>query len=163
MAKTYEPIATQTVTGSATGTITFSSIPSTYSDIVVVCKFLKTTSDNISINFNGDTTSIYSETFMTGNGSSATSSRESGAPRILLSNGIGDGTNGMEIIVFKSYANTSVYKSILSRNGDSSIGTGAGIGLWRSFSAISSFSLNTQSYNPWNPGSTFTIYGIKAA
>ena len=36
MAKTYTPIATQTLS-TATANVTFSSIPSAYTDLVIVC------------------------------------------------------------------------------------------------------------------------------
>ena len=39
MASTYTPIASSTVTGSSTTTVTFSSIPATYTDLIVVSNY----------------------------------------------------------------------------------------------------------------------------
>jgi hypothetical protein len=161
MPSTYESIATTTLTSSA-NTVSFTSIPATYTDIVVSCKFQKTTTDNFWINFNGDSASNYSETWMVGNGSSAASGRESSTTRILLSNGVGDGPNGMAIIHIFSYLG-STNKTILTRNGDAAIATAAAAGLWRNTAAITSLAITTQVVNPWNAGTTFTLYGIKAA
>jgi hypothetical protein len=74
---TYEAIATQTL-GSAAASVTFSSIPSTYTDLVLVCNF-ETSSNAIAgvyIQFNGDTSTNYSSTNLIGNGSTAESSRQ---------------------------------------------------------------------------------------
>jgi len=54
MPKTYEPIATTTL-GSNQTTITFSSIPSTYTDLVIVSNMGTTTASYPFIRFNGDT------------------------------------------------------------------------------------------------------------
>ena len=64
MAITYEPIATTTL-GSATASVTFSSLGS-YTDIVLVCSVQSASSGDarINIRFNGDTASNYSGTCM---------------------------------------------------------------------------------------------------
>jgi hypothetical protein len=73
MAITYDPIAT-TILGSAAASITFSSIAATYTDLVIV---VKGGCDNGSLRmqFNSDTGSNYSELTMSGNGSTASSSK----------------------------------------------------------------------------------------
>jgi hypothetical protein len=162
MPLTYDFIAKTILSGNA-HTITFSSIPSTYTDILIKCRFVKSSNDNFWLNFNGDGASNYSETMMHTNGTTAGSSRETTTTRILLTNGVGYGNNGIYILQIFSYANTSFSKTVLSRNGDSGIGVGAGVGLWRNTAAISSLSITTQSYAPWGVGTTFSLYGIKAA
>ena len=74
---TYTPIATTTASGSASS-VTFSSIPSTYTDLVIVADILgaASTADAV-LRFNSDTTSNYSETVIRGDGSSAASARYS--------------------------------------------------------------------------------------
>lgn len=70
MAATYEPIATTTASGSSSS-ITFSSISSAYTDLVLVANASVTSgSDTAILRFNGDTGSNYSRTFLSGNGSS---------------------------------------------------------------------------------------------
>ena len=72
MAITYEPIATTTL-GSAQASVSFSSF-SGYTDLVLVCVATTASDDQfLSVQFNGDTGSNYSNTYMTGNGSTATS------------------------------------------------------------------------------------------
>jgi hypothetical protein len=74
---TYEAIATQTL-GSAAASVTFSSIPGTYTDLVlVVAGTLTTGTENIVMQFNGDTGSNYSVTSLLGDGSTASSFRSS--------------------------------------------------------------------------------------
>ena len=74
MPVTYTPIATYNGDGSAT-TITFSSIPQTYTDLVLVMPIFTTVNANESVRINGDTGNNYSSTWITGNGSTAASSR----------------------------------------------------------------------------------------
>ena len=62
-----------------------------------------------------------------------------------------------------SYSNTSTNKSVLVRYGSASQGTMAQIGLWRNTVAITSLEITTDGGQTFNTGSTFTLYGIKAA
>ena len=83
--QTYTPIARQVI-ASATGTVTLSSIPGTYTDLVLIISATATTgADDLLLQFNGDTASNYSETILTGTGSgNATSTRFSTQTAILL-------------------------------------------------------------------------------
>ena len=169
MPKTYEPIQTQTI-GTAVATITLSSIPQTYTDLVVIASVGNaTTSSNMLIRFNSDTASNYSQTTLAGDGSTAASNRYSGATNIspIEREEISDiaSTYSVSIININNYSNTTTYKSTLSKSGtpnSSSPGTDVQAGLWRSTAAITSITLlvNTGSFTV---GSTFTLYGIKAA
>jgi hypothetical protein len=76
MPATYEPIATYTAP-SAQASYTFSSIPSTYTDLVLVANFGKSADTAIKYRVNGDTGSNYSVTALYGDGSSAGSFRTS--------------------------------------------------------------------------------------
>lgn len=164
MANTYEPIATQTL-GSATATVTFSSIPSTYTDLVLITS-VKTTSaaQNLLMRVNSDTGSNYSTTLVTGSGSSTASVRTSNATQGALDNyGYADtASNNITIVNLMNYSNTSTYKTWLSRANNAGNGTTALVGLWRSSSAINAIEIFIGS-NTMTAGSTFTLYGIKAA
>ena len=161
--KTYEPIATQTLGASATS-VTFSSIPSTYTDLVLVL-VAKTTSSgqNLYINFNNDFTSLYSRTLMFGNGSTAGSNRNSSQTAILdFYVGLNVSGDSLHIINIMNYSNTTTNKTILWRNGRTGEATQAIVGLYRSTSAINRIDLSCLGLNIAT-GSTFTLYGIAAA
>jgi len=160
MPTTYDPIATQTL-GSAASSVTFSSIPSTYTDLVLVVNSARTTSnDAVSLEFNGDTGSNYSRLLMYGTGSSAATFRESNATLIEI--GVQDTSNCTNIFNVMNYANTSSNKSVVARANATGVRVSAGIGVWRNTAAITSIKFATGG-STFIAGSTFTLYGIKAA
>jgi hypothetical protein len=163
MPSTYEPIATNTL-GSAAAQITFSSIPATYTDLVVVVNASLTTgSANMNLNFNNDTSALYSATWVGGNGTSALSSRNTGNNLMVTTYyGTLQTTIGTFILNVMNYANTTTNKTLLARMNNTVDGTSATVGLYRSTSAINRIDLITGS-STFTAGSTFTLYGIKAA
>ena len=58
MPGTYEPLATTTGTGSST-TVTFTTIPQTYTDLVLVCSDINAQTTDIGVRFNNDSGSNY--------------------------------------------------------------------------------------------------------
>jgi hypothetical protein len=162
---TYTQIAT-TATPTATNTISFTSIPATYTDLVIVANYGSTAgSQSIETRVNGETntSTSYSWTWMTGNGTTATSSRGSNDNRIVVGY-IGTTTNTIEnnsIINFMDYANTTTHKPVLVGFNQVDRGVVRVVGMYKSTSAISSIQLYTQGGN-FNVGSTFTLYGIEA-
>ena len=162
---TYEAIATQTL-GSAAASVTFSSIPGTYTDLVIVCNTVRTTSlDNIGIRFNSDTGSNYSWTILKGNGTVASSDRRSNVTDIIF-NVYNADAPAAGILQIQNYANTTTYKTALSRSSGAAAGyVYATVGLWRNTAAITSITLFDEGTTSAviNTGSTFTLYGIKAA
>jgi hypothetical protein len=164
MTATYEKIATTTL-GSAQPSVTFSSISGAYTDIVIVCNVTAVSSTTgTSIQFNADTGSNYSQTWMRGSGSAASSGRDTSQTFINL-NYYGDAstTAGAQTIVASvmNYSNTTTYKTLLSRGGNAESSTSAIVGLWRNTDAINRIDLEATSTN-YASGSTFTLYGIKA-
>lgn len=155
---TYTPIATQTL-GSAAATITFSSLPQNYTDLIVVYNATSSTDDQNYLQFNGDTGSNYSRTFMTGNGSSAVSSRSSSDTRIFGPFSLSVPT--VNIIQIQNYSNSATNKTTLIRSGAANNSTIATVGLWRSTAPITSILIGTNS-GTFNTGTVFTIYGIAA-
>ena len=165
MPTTYTPIQTYTIP-SAQASYTFTSIPSTYTDLVVVFSGTCTSGAGGRVQFNSDTGSNYSNTQLSGNGSSATSSRDSSvtSARFTYEGSIGstDATRNVSIIQVQNYSNATTYKTFLSRANRPSAGLDALVGLWRSTAAITSVTLLVIS-DTFAVGSTFTLYGIKAA
>jgi hypothetical protein len=166
MAKTYEPIATNTL-GSNTASVTFSSISGAWNDLVlVIAGGCSTGSQNAIIEFNSDTTnSNYSTTILYGTGSAAGSARNTGSTGNYF--GITDTTLSNNLIYsIQNYSNTTTFKTMIGRaNG---AGSGASqvrsdVLLWRGTNAITAINLKLNSSANWLSGSTFTLYGIKAA
>ena len=163
MTATYDCIATTTL-GSGTGTVTFTSISGSYTDLILITNSATGVNDiDMYIQVNSDTGTNYSWTRIFGNGSTASSSRGTSTSlgyRVGNMSGSNVGQNNA-VIQFQNYSNTTTYKTILSRSNNASLLVEAFVGLWRSTSAITSMDIKTQSGN-FSTGSTFTLYGIKA-
>jgi hypothetical protein len=165
MPSTYEPIATNTL-GSATATVTFSSIPSTYTDLILVAVFGNSANSNKDIQwtFNGDTTTNYSNTFLYGTGTAAASARDSNANFNRISGSSNNTPIHPIVLQINNYANATTFKTSICRNAASAWNTTASVGLWRKTpEAINSISLTNETSANFVIGSTFTLYGIKAA
>ena len=161
MAATYTPIASITL-GAATSSVTFSSIPQTYTDLVCVINGKTTADANITVQFNSDTATNYSGTFLYGNGSTATSARQSSVASIGAG-GISSASQeqGTNIIQIMNYANTTTNKTLLARANNSAF-VQLRVGLYRSTSAITSCTLNADG-TTFMTGTTFNLYGILGA
>lgn len=163
MPRTYEPIATTTL-GSAQSSVTFSDIPQTYTDLILIENYSLVSSDSQSVVTLNGTSSTYSNTNLWGNGSVVSSARYTGASGFGSSPGVGDAANNRIVMIryFNNYSNTTTYKTCLQRKSDASDNTWATVGLWQSTSAITSITCTSASGN-YASGSTFTLYGIRAA
>ena len=166
MPATFEPIATTTL-GSAASSITFSSIPSMYTDLRIIYCPLSSAGNYPVMQFNNDTASNYSYTNLRGNGSTVGSGSTSSATRIFI-NVLDEvrTTPQLNIIDIFSYSNTSVNKTCLISNNQDRNGlgnVGRTVGLWRSTAAILSIKLFMQLDELFDAGTTATLYGIKAA
>ena len=157
MAITYEPIATTSFT-SATD-LTFTSIPGTYTDLYIVFDAIGSSVTNLSLQFNSDTGSNYSYTYLLGDGSSASSSRLSSQTSGYLT-AIYDARTICNISIM-NYANTTTYKTYLARLSSASYQTSAMVGLWRSTAAITSVKILKLSGG--NMTGNATLYGIASA
>ena len=165
MAKTYEPIATTTASGSQSS-ITFSSISGSYTDLILVFNGADaTTAEDVQIQVNGDTGSNYSRTWVTGTGSAAASSRSSSQTYMRINQNayIGTAFAYVYIVQFMNYSNSTTYKTVLSRANGAPNGVDASVNLWRNTAAITSILCYTGAATNFASGSTFTLYGIKAA
>ena len=160
---TYTPIATATLS-SAAASYTFSSIPGTYTDIVAIVS-----AQNVSNNgadfyttFNGDTGTNYSRLYLVGDGSSASSGLGSNSTAINAFSLPSSGSVFNPFIFhINNYSNTTTYKTALIRQSGTTNFMGLTAGTWRSTAAITSITFGYT--NNINAGSTFTLYGIKAA
>lgn len=167
MPVTYKPLNTTTLTTSS-ASVTFSSIPATYTDLVVVVNAGAVTNGvpGLQMQFNGDTGSNYSGTRVQGNGSSVGNTRNSGT-QIECGNydaGFPSFSNGglTWVCNIQNYSSTTAYKTAIARY-NSYIEVVGMIGMWRSTSAITSVTIKTPGNGDFASGSTFTLYGIAAA
>ena len=159
----YDSIATATGTG-ASGVITFSSIPSTYTHLQLrILMKAASGSSQCNLRYNADTGSNYAYHQLYGSGSSAAA--YSGASQTTFSVGaVESSTNPwtVSVIDILDYANTNKYKTTRTLFGyDSNGGGELGLysGLWMSSTAISSLTL-TMGVN-FTTTTSAALYGIK--
>lgn len=162
MASTYAPIATYTTLNSSSTSYTFSSIPSGYTDLILIANVTETPSTGSFVfRINSDSGTNYSTTYFDGNGSSSISGRYTNQTSAYLTyEGVGTGF-GTYILNFQNYSNNNSYKTIITRASNAGNSTEATVSLWRSTAAINSITLYAGQY--FNTGVTFNLYGIKGA
>lgn len=170
MAITYEAIATTTVGAGGAATIEFTSIPGTYTDLVVKLSVRgdnNVTTQQMYMTFNNSTTG-YSARQVYGDGASATSATlsNSGAAISIVN------TN-TSVSTANTFSSTDVYipnytssnnksasaDSVTENNGTTAL-AGLTAGLWSNTAAITSVKFAPQSGN-FVQYSTATLYGIK--
>ena len=161
---TYDLIGSTTL-GTAATNISFTSIPNSYKDLIVIFDTTKATAGADSLNFrlNNDSSSIYNGVIMEANGS-LTNAR-------LYSNS-GDGvmnwnysivnstTRGLAILQLMDYSATDKHKTILARSGSSSTAIAAAAVRYATTSAISSIQFFTGGGSTLAIGTSIYIYGI---
>jgi hypothetical protein len=168
---TYVALDTQTLV-SASATVTFSSIPSTYTDLVLVVTAQQSADAPIYARVNGSSASIYSTTSLRGSGSAASSTRFSATGSGIDGEGIWvqsealpeSSSFGIITYHFMNYANTTTFKTALVRYNNASAVVGTNVSLIQTTSAISSITLRHGGGGAnFAIGSTFSLYGIAAA
>jgi hypothetical protein len=156
---TYTKIATQTM-ATATNIVTFSSIPSTYTDLVFVVNGNTDSGRNFHLSINSTGGSSYAFTALTGDGSSASSSQLSNESVLRMA--ALWAARGNIVFNFFNYSNTTTYKTIISRTSNAANQSNASVGLWRNTAAINRLDCQL-SANDFYAGTTFNLYGIAAA
>lgn len=151
---TYFPVATTTLSGGET-TVTFSSIPATYRDLVMVIAGTSTTASGLEASINGssaDMTTVY----MYGDGSNDAA----GTANVAIVGQIGS-SGGVTVTHFLDYSATDKHKTFLTR-GDRAEGiTVAYANRWAQTAAITSIGMTMQA-GSLNSGTIISLYGIEA-
>lgn len=162
MPSTYDPIATQTL-GSAQASITFNSIPATYTDlrVVLVCTG---NSGSIApkIRMNSLSTNIYSGTNLLGNGTAASSQNYQDDDKWGVATLVASTPTLIEVDIFNYTGST--FKTNLTRVSKDENGSGGvlpSVNLCRSTSVITSLTILESIGNNYAAGTTATLYGIK--
>jgi len=169
----FDSIATATASGSS-ATVQFSSIPSTYTHLQIRAIVKSTASGSTftdgSLTFNSDTSASYTRHILYGNGTSVLAYGNTGNTAWSIGGGdvpLAGYTSifGAYIIDILDYTNTNKYKTVKALTGADVNGAGQVLlssTVWLKTNAISSIELNCPSGN-WASGTTFALYGIKAA
>jgi len=185
MATTYILIASSVLSSTAPS-VTFSSIPQTYTDLLLKISAKASgatgsTADYAALQFNGSTSSVWSGTVLNGTGAAANSARSPanqvyngdaaifpyvpGGAASVTANSFSNGE-----VYIPNYASTSAVKpysifNVIDNNqASTAIFTRAHATLFNSTSAISSIKIEVSgsgSTNPYDIGSSFYLYGIK--
>jgi len=180
----YESISTVTVGSGGSASISFTSIPATYTHLQVRGIVQSDRSgyvvDEMAYTFNSDTGSNYGYHILRGGyGTSPAAdadnvSSSANARVININSGVAANVFSVFTMDILDYANTNKYKTTRTLVGfdvNGTVGTGSyggtialNSGLWRSSSAITSitFSVSPQS-TLFNQYSQFALYGIKGA
>jgi hypothetical protein len=173
MATTMKLIAKQTLSGN-TATVTFSDIPATYTDLLLVCSSRSARgtfyADDVRLRFNSSSTG-YSDRVLQGNASAATSYANTSAAHITA------GYSTTSVSTSNTFASTAVYvpnyagstnksvssESVVEHNSGTANETYiiASAGLWANTAAITTIEL----FGVANfvSGSSFFLYGITKA
>jgi len=179
MANTYTLISSN-VLSTTTASVTFSSIPSTYTDLVLRVSARNNdtgTWGHLHFQLNGDTTTTYSWTYLSGDGSTAASatSGNNTSTRSYYSvdaSGATANTFGSAEIYIPSYTASQnkpistfgVNETNSAVAGDANIAITAD--LWRNTAAITSIKLGASSNFStvsFVAGSSFYLYGVRSA
>jgi len=168
----FQSIATANGTG-ASGTITFSSIPSTYTHLQLRMltrdSFVTTGVDYVKLRFNSDTGTNYARHSLSGDGATPTSNGSVSIDNILLyGHPLGNNAAnvmGGYIVDILDYTNATKNKTIKSFSGCDLNGSGnvyLTSGLWLNTNAVSTITIDAGGIF-FTTSSTFALYGIKAA
>jgi hypothetical protein len=158
---TYVALDTRTLS-SATNTITFNSIPQTYTDLILVCSSNSNSGTDyprIRVGTSGTiSTTGYSNTQIYGTGSAAASFRETNQTGFVFATYPATSVRVVTTFQFQNYSNTTTYKTVLMRDNNPAGNVTAAAMLWQNTGAINTIELFLT--NNFVIGSTFTLYGI---
>ena len=157
---TYTALANITL-GTAASSVTFSSIPATYRDLVVVFNGTLTSNSGITVRNNGDSGSNYPMVIMRNDGASGTfSGTDTGNGYYATWNAATSGTRIAFILQLMDYSATDKHKTALWRNQYDAFGATSRVeafaGRWANTAAVTSVAVVAALAS----GSTFALYGI---
>jgi hypothetical protein len=154
---TYTALATLTASGGETS-VTFSSIPATYRDLILVWNGTASGNQTVLVRFNSDSGSNYSYVYAYGDGSSKASG--SGTGTSITQNYLFTNPT-VSILQIMDYSATDKHKTVISRWNTAQNALQMNAERWANTAAITTVecSLGAGSINS---GTTFSLYGIEA-
>ena len=166
MAVTHKLIETITVGSGGAANIEFTSIPQTYTDLVLLCSLDNSNSSVVAdIRFNGLSTNLSSR-LLTGNGSAASSTTSTALrsygtnPSDYTASVFGNMT--IYIPNYSGSTNKSVSMDYVTENNTTEAYSGFTAGLWSSTAAITQITLILSGGNAVQYSSA-SLYGIKSS
>lgn len=162
MANTYTLIASSTVGSGGAANIEFTSIPSTYTDLLLKISLRGSfagVADNITLTINNSAIGTPKSVF--GNGASAVSNAD---PFVYTASTATASTFGNGEIYIPNYTssnNKSISADTVSENNATTAYTFLTAALWSNSAAITSIKLAPADGGTWNQYSTAYLYGIK--
>jgi hypothetical protein len=154
---TYVPLGTITLPSNSSS-VTFSSIPATYRDLIIVINGTLSADSSVHVYYNGDTAANYTRVFMEGNGSTTGSGAGTDSRIIDMRN-----TSSNTILQIFDYAQTNKHKTALVRSNapvDNFPQVWAAAGRWANTNAINTVALDPDSTTQFASGTTVSLYGI---
>jgi len=152
---TYTPIGNNTISGSSTTAVTFSSISSAYTDLVLIVGGKASTGTSLIVRYNGDTGSNYTRVYGYGNGASHSQGHSGTDSGVFATLGA---VIGQTIYHINSYQ-ASYYKNTLFRNDHTDNATVITSCSWKNTAAITSIEVSVGSY-VFSAGTVISLYGI---
>jgi hypothetical protein len=163
----YDSIATTTVGAGGAASITFSSIPSTYTHLQIRAITKNTSTGNFAaMRFNSDTASNYSAHYLDGDGASATVGGASNYDRSYFGyTSTSSQTNifGVSVIDILDYKDTNKFKTVRVLTGVDANGSGTvefSSSSWRNTAAITDINIFFSSNN-FAQYTQIALYGIR--
>jgi hypothetical protein len=175
MANTFELIASSTVGSGGAATIDFTSIPSTFTDLVIKISARSdaagTESEHIYVTFNGSASAQYSMLRLRGTGSAASSYSEASQTSINFFNAVDAAAatantfsnNELYIPNYAGSTNKSVSFDSVQENNGTTANAVLFAGLWSNTAAINRVTLASSGSNKFVQYSTAYLYGVKNA
>jgi hypothetical protein len=153
---TYTPLATVTL-GASASSVTFSSIPATYRDLILLATGTTTSAQNLFLRFNSDSGSNYSHVGMFAN--SGGNGSFSGTTTSISQGGIGtaESNNTFQIM---DYSATDKHKTVLVRFGVGGNVVQASAERWANTAAITTILAFPSGSTQFLTGTILSLYGI---
>lgn len=161
---TFVPLATQTLS-SAASSIIFSSIAGTYSDLHLIIMCTSNVSDIVSVQYNSDTGTNYTQMYFGTNGTSPLYGQTNFASYAQLSSigAVSTTVPSLYELDIMGYSQTTTQKLTLVKTSCDYGNFGAVETvscLWKNTAAINSVKLFLRSGNNFSSGTTATLWGI---
>jgi hypothetical protein len=170
MANTYTLISSVTVGAGGASSIAFSSIPATYTDLKLVLSARTDRSavnNNCFLTINSSSAADYSDRYLQGSGSAASSSSDSAATSVYVGGVPGASATSSTFsnieIYITNYAgsnNKSFSADTVAENNATAATSNLIAGLWAKTNAVTSLSIDAATFN-FVQYSTAYLYGIK--